>query len=85
MGAARFRVSYELLREILNLPRETEIVAVAGVDWMQQAEIVVTNPTFAGDDDVPREAVPLVTPIFHKEYQSIAVFDGWNPNEKISN
>lgn len=76
MGAARLRVSTELLREVLHLPIGTDITCAGTVVGFDQIELTVTHPDL---QDMPaREGTlpPLICPTFRR--QEPIVFEGWN-------
>lgn len=78
MGVARFYVSGEMLRQILCLPADTQILAAADSpesNGRGDVELTVSHPDLP-DADGPTP--PLIEPHYGKEYQAVAVFKGWN-------
>lgn len=69
MGAARVRVTLEVLRHALSLPPQTDIRHISMTDaWT--AELTVRHPDIPGPDEPRREGeqVPLASPSFrHNE------------------
>ena len=77
MGVARFPVSFELLREVLHLPSETEILFAETSTW-NTAVLTVRHEDLP---DWPRtvENLPLmVMPTFRRqETEPFVVFVDW--------
>ena len=76
MGYARFRITFELLRDVLHLPAQTEIKLVAmptSKYWHDECEITVEHPDIKTHPE--GEVPPLVSPLFHK--QDPVVFIDW--------
>jgi hypothetical protein len=80
MGYARIRVSFDLLRDALHLPRLAEIKLVAMPSdpcdpyRLEEAEILVAHPDLS-DVLAPDELPPLITPTFRR--QEPVVFVDW--------
>lgn len=72
-----FRISTELLAEVLLLPPGTRIVGVCDKQYMFSGEIAVKveNPAF--DPVPPCKAIPECAPL----YKAVTTpkFDGWGP------
>lgn len=79
MNMARFYLSCELLREVLCLPRGTDIRFIKMAEH-QTIEITVTHPDLkesAASVAIEGYAPPLISPSFRTEYQKVAVFQEW--------
>lgn len=74
MGYARILVTTELLREVLHLPPDTNIL-FAKDDGQFNVELTVSHPDLVGGPGPEGELPPLVTPTFRK--QEPIVFEGW--------
>lgn len=72
MGAARIRVTYELLRQVLCLPPETQITMT--IDTYRAIEVTLTHPDLK---DHSLGEPPLLDPAFRNVGQKV-VFGGWN-------
>ena len=73
MGVASFPCTFELLREVLRLPHDTEILAITQTAF-SEAEIIVRHPAL--EDPRPEVGVPpLVNPTFRT--QDPVVFVDW--------
>jgi hypothetical protein len=75
MGYARIRVSIDLLRERLSLPREADIKGVGLPDTWDGSDIELTiaHPDLA---DVPvGDRPPLIRPTFRKREASVDLID----------
>lgn len=76
MRAVRFRMTPTLLKDVLHLPSDTRIKAVALVetDGFQFVEVTVSHQDLL--EVPPHEPPPLVTPAFDLA-QSRVEFRGW--------
>lgn len=73
MKMARFLVTPELLRELLHLPRGTEIVGAE----MDHHDIAVTieHPDLRDVELVEGERLPLIRPTFRREADVVLLVD----------